>query len=60
MEVQVFGDDCELGHVLFLTARMTTYKVRYDLLFQSLLLIDAVEDALELIELLKRWLAHES
>lgn len=60
VKVQVFGDDCELGHVLFLTARMTTYKVRYDLLFQSLLLIDAVEDALELIELLKRWLAHES
>lgn len=60
VEVQVFGDDSELGHILFLATRMTANKIRYDLLFQALFLVDAVEDALELIELLKRRLAHES
>lgn len=60
VKVQIFGDDSKLCHVFFLTARMAANKIRYDLLFQPLLFVDTVEDALELIELLKRWLAHES
>ena len=53
VEVQILGDDSELCHIFFLTARMAANKIRYDLLFQPLLLVNAVEYALKLIELLK-------
>jgi hypothetical protein len=59
LEVKTLGDDSKLGHVLFLTAWMGGYEIGNDLLAQTFLAIYAVEDALELIELTERGLAHE-
>ena len=39
---------------------MAADKIRYDLLVEAFLLVDTVEDALELMEELERWLAHEA
>ena len=50
MEIESFGDDRQLSHILLMTAGMRTDEVRDDLLVESFLLIDAIEDALELIE----------
>ena len=60
MEIQLLGQHSEFSHIRFLTARVATDEVGDELLVQVLLTIDAVEDALELIELLERGLAHES
>ena len=50
----------QLGHITLMTTRMAGDEVGDDLLVEVLLAIDAVEDALELVELLERRLAHES
>ena len=50
MEIESFGDDSQLSHILLMTAGMRTDEVRDNLLVESFLLIDAIEDALELIE----------
>lgn len=60
VEIQSFGDDGEFCHVFFLTPRVATNKVRYDLLVQVFLAVDAVEDTFELLKLSERGLAHES
>ena len=60
VEVELLGDDGELGHILLLATGMAADEVGDDLLAQVLLAVDAVEDALELVELLERGLAHES
>ena len=59
MEVEALGDDGQFGHILFMTAGMGGDEVGDDLLAQVLFAIDAVELALELVELLERGLAHE-
>ena len=59
MEIKVLGNDGQLGHILLLTARVTGDEVGDDLLAKTFLAIDAVEDALELVELRERGLAHE-
>ena len=59
MEVEVFGDDGELSHVLLATAGMGGNEVGDDLFAEVLLAVDAVELALELVELLERGLAHQ-
>ena len=59
MEVEVLGNHRQLGHILFLTAWVAGDEVGDDLLAKSLLAINAIEDALELVELLERGLAHE-
>ena len=59
MEVQALGDYRQLCHILFMTARMRTDEVWNDLLVETLFLVDLVKDALELVEQIERWLAHE-
>ena len=49
----------QLAHVLFAAARMGADEVGDELLAKALLAVDAVEDALELLEQLERGLAHE-
>ena len=59
MEVELLGDDGELCHILLMTAGVRRDEVGDDLFAEVLFTIDAVELALELIELLERGLAHE-
>ena len=59
LESELAGEAGQLGHILLMTARMTGDEVGDDLLVQALLATDAVEDALEVIELLERGFAHE-
>ena len=59
VEVQLLGDDCQFSHILFLASWMRGDEVGDDLLMKVLLAIDAIENALELIELLERGLAHQ-
>ena len=59
MEIQSLRNDGKFGHVFFMTARMRTDEVRNDLLVKTFFLVDLVEDALELVEEVERWLAHE-
>ena len=59
MESQLTGDVGQLGHVFLMTPRMAADKVGDDLLIEVLLAANAVELALELIELLERRLAHK-
>ena len=60
MEIKLLGQHGQFGHICFLTARVAADEVGDELLVQALLAVDTVEDALELIELLERWFAHES
>ena len=53
------GNGSQIGHVSLRASRMAGDEVGDNLLAQSFLAVDAVEDALELIELLERWLAHQ-
>ena len=58
MEIQFLGDFSQLLHVGFGASGMAGDEVGDELLVEVLLLIDAVEDALEVVELLERGLAH--
>lgn len=60
MEVEALGDDSQFGHILFQTSWMRTDEVGDDLLMQVLFLIDAIEDTLEIVELLEGGFSHES
>ena len=59
VEIELLGNHCQLGHIFFLAAWVAADEVRDNLLAQVLLAIDAVEDTLKLVELLKRGFAHE-
>ena len=59
LEVHVFREDGQLGHVFLVTSGMRRNEVGDDLLAQVFLAVDAVEDALELSELTERRFAHE-
>ena len=59
LEVEMFGDDSQLGHIGLTASGMAGDEVGDDLLVEMLLAIDAVEDALELVELLERRFAHQ-
>ena len=59
VEVQTLGDDCQFGHVLLRASRMAADEVGDDLLAQTFVAVDAVEYALELLELFERRLAHD-
>ena len=59
VEVEALGDDGQFGHILLMTAWMGRYEVGDNLFSEILLAVDAVELALEFIELLERRLAHE-
>ena len=53
LEVQLLGLDSQLSHVSLRTAWMAGDEVGDNLLVEMLLAIDAVEDALEVVELLE-------
>ena len=59
LEVEMFGDDSQLGHIGLTASWMAGDEVGNNLLVEMLLAIDAVEDALEVVELLERGLAHQ-
>ena len=59
LEVEMLGDDSQLGHISLRTPWMAGDEIGDDLLVEMLLAIDAVEDALEFVELLERWFAHQ-
>jgi len=59
VEVEALGDDGQLGHVLLAAAGVGGDEVGDDLLVKVLLAVDAVELALEVVELLEGRLAHE-
>ena len=59
LEVEMLGDDSQLGHISLRTPWMAGDEIGDDLLVEMLLAIDAVEDALEFVELLERGLAHQ-
>ena len=51
LEVELFGLDSQLSHIRFRTTGMAGDEVGDNLLIEVLLTIDAVEDALKVIEL---------
>lgn len=59
VEIEVFRDDSEFSHILFPAAGMAADEIGDDLLSESFFLVDLIEDALKLIELVERRLAHE-
>ena len=59
LEVEVFGQTGELGHVFGGAAGMGADEVGDDLLAQVVAAVDVVEDALEVVEELEGGLAHE-
>ena len=59
MEIQILGDDSQFSHVFFCTSRMTGYKIRNNLLPQSLFPVDAVKNTFEFVKLFERRLTHE-
>ena len=59
LEVELFGLDSQLSHIRFRTTGMAGDEVGDNLLIEVLLTIDAVEDALEVVELLERRLTHQ-
>ena len=60
VKIELLGDDGELGHIGLVTAWVGGDEVGDDLLVQSLLAVDTVEDTLKFVELLERGFAHES
>ena len=59
VEVEALGDDGEFRHVLLLTAWVGGDEVGDDLLMESFFAVDAVEETLELVELLEGGFAHQ-
>ena len=51
LEVKSFGNDSQFGHIFFTTARVAADEVRDDLLTQMILVVDAVKDSFEFLEL---------
>ena len=59
LEVELLGLDSQLSHIGFRTTRMAGDEVGDNLLIEMFLTIDAIEDALEVVELLERRFAHQ-
>ena len=59
MKIQSFCLYREFRHVFLHATRMAAYEVGDNLLIELLLLINAVENALKLTELLERGFAHK-
>lgn len=53
MEIKPFGYDSKFCHVFLFTSRVAAYEVGDYLLTEVFFAVDAVEDALELLKLLK-------
>ena len=59
LEIEVFGQYCQLCHIFSGASWMGTDEIGDDLLTQMLLAVQIVEDALEVIEKLEGRFAHE-
>lgn len=59
MEIQILGDDSQLGHVFFMASWVTADEVGDELLVEMSLFVDLVKQLFEIIEKFERWLAHE-
>ena len=60
VEIEPLGDDGQFGHVFLVAAGVAGDEVGDELLAQALLLVDAVENLLECLELGERRLAHDA
>lgn len=60
VEIQAFGEHGQFSHILLMAAWMAADEVRNDLLFQILLTVDAVKNALEIIKLIEGRFSHQS
>ena len=60
VEIEPLGDDGQFGHVFLVAAGVAGDEVGDELLAQALLLVDAVENLLECLELGKWRLAHDA
>lgn len=58
LKIKSLCPDCKVSHVLFRASRMRTDEVWDNLLMQSFLAVDAVEDTLEFLEQFERRFAH--
>ena len=59
VKVQLFRLHSEHGHVGLMASRVAAYKIRYYLLVESMLFVNAVEYGLKLLEQAKSWLPHQ-
>lgn len=59
VKVEVLSNHGQFGHIFLLTAGMTADEVRDNLLFEIALAVNLVKDALELVEELEGWFAHQ-
>ena len=59
LEIHFFSGNCQFCHILQSTSRMTADKIGYDLLSQSILLVDFIKPFFELFKQGKRRLAHQ-
>ena len=59
LKIQPFGDEGQFCHIFLSAAGMAADKIGDNLLAETFLLVDAVEDFLELLKLFERRLAHE-
>lgn len=59
MEVKTFGNHSQFSHIFLVTSWVRRNEVGDDLLSQSLFTINAVEYALEVVELTERWFSHQ-
>lgn len=59
LEVETFGDCRQLCHIFGFATRVGGDEIRDELLAQSCLSVDAIEDGFELVEETERGLAHE-
>ena len=59
MKIQVFGLRCKICHIFVVTGRMAGYEIRYQLLIESGLAINAVKQFLEFSEILKTLFSHQ-
>ena len=59
MEIQLACLGCKLGHCLYRAAGVAAYEVGDNLLAKIFAAVDVIKNALEVVEELERWLAHE-
>lgn len=59
VEIKFFGDSCQFRHIFLGATWVRRNEVRNDLLLQSVFLVQAVENSLELVEQGERRFAHQ-
>ena len=59
VEIHVACQYSQFCHVLWRAPRVRTDEIGNELLIETRFTVDVVEDALEVVELLERWFAHQ-